>query len=362
MNKKIKKLCLELIEQNTVTGNKKETEKALIKIKEVLRKDLKNINIKICEINGFLSLIAKTKKKPKLVLCGHIDVVPGSKKMFKPKIKKAWILGRGAIDMKGPLAALIITFIKVLKQKPDLPLALMINSDEEIGGFNGAAKLAVKFKDCKVVVIPDSQINFDIVKLQKAPLHFCITKKGVSAHASQPWRGKNPLEEIIPVINRILQKRNNNKNSNTLCLTKLEAGKAFNQIPEESKAFFDVRLIEKAENSLLIKKIKKICAQNDCQLEFIDKGLLFQVSRKSEFINIWKNEAEKELKRKIKLVNECGASDARFFSQLKIPVIITSPKGTGAHSEKEKIHLPSLFTFAKILKNFILLDKTASLF
>lgn len=130
---------------------------------------------------------------------GHYDVVPGGSGWtvtdpFKPIIKDGKVYGRGAIDMKGGIAAALGAF-KLLKDsgyKPYLTLEAGFVPDEEIGGKCGTGYLVEYMgRAPDYVLIPEPSGL-------KAPWHghrgilwVTVKVKGLSAHASTPWLGKN---------------------------------------------------------------------------------------------------------------------------------------------------------------------------
>ena len=353
----IKRLTFQLIRLKTLPDNRVALRLALETIATTIQKELgSKVAMKKFNQKGVCSLLAKNKsdKSIKILLVSHIDIVPGKDSLFQPRLKNGLILGRGALDMKGPLAAMIFSFIELIKKNRNLSLGLLITSDEEIGGKNGARWLAPKFKKCKVAIIPDAHVNFDIVHLQKAPFHFKIIFHGKSVHASRPWQGENAIEKLTSTLEQIKALADNKKDGDTIAITQIDGGGALNQIPQEASATIDARLTTQPEKSDLIKKVKKICQTKNCDFEAIDKGLLFSVGKENKFIKLWKRIAEKRLKKQIKFAKEYGASDARFFTAAGIPAIITSPKGSGQHSNKESVNLNSLCQLADIIKEFLL--------
>jgi len=89
---------------------------------------------------------------PPLLLYGHADVVPvdgqnWSVPPFEGRIQDGFVWGRGALDMKGGLAMLIVSFLKAAKTSPPGDLILAVVGDEERGGQYGAEYLAANHAD-----------------------------------------------------------------------------------------------------------------------------------------------------------------------------------------------------------------------
>ena len=151
-----------------------------------------------------------------LIYNGHMDVVPpGSEEEWKfppfsATVKRKRIYGRGAIDMKGGLAAIVIA-LKILK-KLNLKLSgnLILNAvaDEETGGFLGAKwlienKLTAIKSDFVVIAEPTGikPIGMGAIVGEKARLEIKIVTNGISSHAAIPFAGKN----AIYMMNEIIQ-------------------------------------------------------------------------------------------------------------------------------------------------------------
>ena len=130
---------------------------------------------------------------------GHYDVVPGGSgwtvtEPFKPVVRDGRLYGRGAVDMKGGIAATLGAFklIRSSGYRPRLALEAGFVPDEEIGGRCGTGYLVEYMgRAPDYVLIPEPSGL-------KAPWHghrgllwVSVKVKGLSAHASTPWLGRN---------------------------------------------------------------------------------------------------------------------------------------------------------------------------
>ena len=154
-----------------------------------------------------------------LIYNGHMDVVPpGNESEWKnPPLsafikKKKIIIGRGAADMKGGLAAMAIS-LKILK-KLNVPLSgnLILNavSDEETGGTYGTKwclENKLKNINCDFIVIGEpsglSPLPKAILLGEKGHLQVKIITNGISCHASTPFLGKNAIYMMSDIIQNL---------------------------------------------------------------------------------------------------------------------------------------------------------------
>ena len=150
---------------------------------------------------GWPTIIVKNNKDGKSILLnGHYDVVPigditkWKYDPFSGKIVDNKVFGRGSTDMKGGLAVLINTFIKVA-DKIDYNLIFTAVPDEETGGQKGSKYLAQLFSPDFVIVGEPTQGLINIG--EKGLLQVKIIQKGKSAHGSMPSLGENAIMKLV---------------------------------------------------------------------------------------------------------------------------------------------------------------------
>ena len=190
----------------------------------VIKKYLEDANIE-CEIfpfgenraNLFSSLTNKFDGK-NLLYNGHMDVVPpGNEEEWKfpplsASIKRKKIYGRGATDMKGGLAAMVIS-LKILKKlgiKLSGNLILNVVADEETGGSYGTRwfvehQLNSIQSDFVVIGEPTglSPLPKGIILGEKGRVELKIVTNGISCHASVPFMGKNAIYMMSEIIQNL---------------------------------------------------------------------------------------------------------------------------------------------------------------
>ncbi len=132
---------------------------------------------------------------------GHYDVVPGGPgwtvtEPFNPVIRDGKLYGRGAIDMKGGIAAFLAS-VKAAQLRGYRPENMVLEAafvpDEEIGGQCGTGYLVERLLERvpEYVLIPEPSGLRAPWHGHKGALWARITVKGLTAHASTPWKGKN---------------------------------------------------------------------------------------------------------------------------------------------------------------------------
>lgn len=316
-----------------------------------------NINYKIFNSKNKPSLLAakKIKKSYKYIFVGHIDVVPASyKDAFNPKTKNNRIYGRGASDMKGQVAAMMILMKKLVSENRD-EVALMLTSDEEVGGQNGVSYLINQKKyTCDCAIIPDGGNNFHLTIAQKGILHVKITASGKSAHGSRPWQGDNAIEKLIKLYYKLGKKFNqaNKKDSwkSSLNLGKIIGGEATNSVAESADMYLDFRYTKEKQKNDFLSILDQ--EKNKTTYKTIVSGSMMNNKKDNFYIQKIQQVAQ-EKSVNLREERTTSASDGRFFSKKGIPVIMFNPICSNGHIDNEWIDLKSLSKFSDILYEFV---------
>jgi len=300
-------------------------------------------------------LIMPEKRKSKILLMSHIDVVEGEDHQFKPYEKDGYLYGRGSIDDKYAVALSLVLFKTMIgelraagKSQKDMPFGILITGDEESGGINGA-KYVLGLISTDFAIALDGGSVEKIIVHEKGLCHIKLTASGVSAHGARPWLGINAIEILIEDLSNIknlFQEDSDDHWHKTLNIGKIKAGNAVNQVPDVAEAWVDIRYTENDDIEGIIGSIRKI-SKSHLDVNFCDPVF---ISGESEHLDRLMKTAEDTI-----LENEHGASDARFLSEYNIPGIVWGANGDMTqHSSQEKINIESLEKLYKIIEKFIM--------
>jgi len=249
---------------------------------------------------------------------------------------------------------------EVITKKLPISFGLVITTDEETGGFDGGEYLATKlgFKP-KLLIVPDGGDNGIFVEKAKGVCMVRVSSKGKATHSSRIWEGKNAIESLVKLSNTLLEKYgDNNQNETwktTMNIGRFHGGEADNQVCPEAFVVFDFRFPEDRSWREIEKEVQKDASMIDKSLkaECFDKGDPTFTSAKLPVVKKYLSAMEKEIGVKIKVGRTYGASDARHFSFLKVPVLMSKPMGGEIHADGEWISLDSCMKFYKGLSLFI---------
>jgi succinyl-diaminopimelate desuccinylase len=354
MIEKILKLSKKLI----LIKSTSENQKALDEILKLSLFELKEYPKKIFKSKGVKSALIFNKKgnfkKFKIILNGHLDVIPGKENQYKPVIKGNKLYGVGSADMKASVSCLIFAFKEVAK-KVNYPLALQLVTDEEVGGFNGTKYQIEKGIRSDFVIVGEST-NFNIENKAKGILWLKIFAKGKTGHSARPWMGENAILKMNTFLQKLKEKYPWPKKENWVTTFNISSIKtnneAFNKIPDYCEVWCDVRYIPEEKNQIL-KNLKKLLPKG-----FILKTLVneppFYVSEKNPYVKLLVKLIKRETKKGGKLIGGHGSSDARHFTRVSCPAVEFGPIYGGIGSDNEWVEIPSLEKYFQILKDFLL--------
>ena len=156
------------------------------------------------------------KQGKTLVFAGHVDVVPTgpleqwSSPPFTPTVRDGKLYGRGASDMKTPLAAMLVACSRYLAAHPDTALNIgwILTSDEEGPALDGTVAVCRALQqrgqrlDYCIVGEPTSvtQVGDTVKNGRRGSLSGKLTVKGVQGHIAYPHLAKNPIHMLAPAL------------------------------------------------------------------------------------------------------------------------------------------------------------------
>ena len=157
---------------------------------------------------------------PILVFAGHTDVVPtGPPEQwhtppFEPTLVDGSLYGRGAADMKGSLAAMLIACEEFIAEHPDHPgrIGFLITADEEGDAVNGTVKVVQHLQqqhkaiDWCLVGEPSSSASLgDVIKNgRRGSLGAVLTVRGIQGHIAYPQLADNPIHRALPALEALV--------------------------------------------------------------------------------------------------------------------------------------------------------------
>ena len=320
-------------------------------------------------------------KGPNFCYAGHLDVVPpGNLKdwtvnPFKPSIKKGYLIGRGANDMKSSIAAFVSAVSNFVgnKRKFNGSISFLITGDEEGVAINGTKKVVdylrkkkEKIDFCLVGEPTNPNKLGEMVKIgRRGSMTGRLTIIGVQGHVAYPQRANNPSTALVKILKELKEIKFDNGTKDfqptNLEITKINIDNfADNVIPGLANAKFNIRFNNKHTSSSIKKKIdriiKKISNKNKSKykIDYSVSGEAF-LTKPNKTTFMIRDIIKKITKIKPQLSTTGGTSDARFIRKIA-PCLEFGLVGKTMHKVDEAVSLSDLkkltLIYSNILQNY----------
>jgi succinyl-diaminopimelate desuccinylase len=319
----------------------------------------RDIEVRDHDHNGFPVLVADAgatrAEAPCVVFHGHLDVVPGQPEQFQARIEGDRLIGRGAYDMKGGLAAMMCA-LKDLQSQDAVRVRLVCVPDEESEEIDErstdsvvAAGLGGQF------AITGEPTNMHIGVEAKGVLAMRIVVHGRAAHSSTPWLGDNAVLKAVDVFRAIESLPFTRESSEmfdrpSINLGRIAGGDALNKVPDRCEMAVDVRYLPGQDPGEILEQVRAI-PEIDVARTFLHPPVT--VSRTNPYVQGLRDAVSRATRGEVMSVGRDGASDAASFIEAGIPAVEFGPAGGGHHGPDEWVSISSLQRYRGALGEFV---------
>jgi len=183
---------------------------------------------------------------PVILLCGHMDTVPG---MIPVRIDGNYLYGRGASDAKAPLIAMLLGAADFPKQNGTIIFAGVVDEEGNATGIKNLVKDKNLNPDCAIFGEPSGIDNITISYKGRLEIRLLCDVQN-SAHASAPWISLNAIEEIYDIWDNLKNAIDNAKNLESknksdlvsYSITEIDGGSSHNVTPQKCRLTIDIRI------------------------------------------------------------------------------------------------------------------------
>ena len=314
---------------------------------------------------------------PHFCFAGHTDVVPTgptaawSAPPFAAEIRDGVLMGRGAADMKGAIAAFAAAAERVIASGVEGAISLLITGDEEGPAVNGTRKalawLAARgetFDHCLVGEPSSVAVLGDAMKVgRRGSMNCWLTAHGRQGHVAYPHRADNPIPRLIRLLEALAAPLDQGyprfQPSNLEVTDILVGNPAHNVIPGEATARFNIRFNPAWNGESLRRHIEDrlhAAAANETRwtLKCIVSGDAF-LTEDEAFLSIVADAVERRTGLRPEASTGGGTSDARFIKDIA-PVVEFGLVGATIHQIDERAPVADILAltdiYADILKAY----------
>ncbi|MEI7342734.1 succinyl-diaminopimelate desuccinylase [Pectobacterium brasiliense] len=310
-----------------------------------------------------------------LAFAGHTDVVPSGDEShwqhppFDPIIRDGMLYGRGAADMKGSLAAMVIAAERFVAAHPNHQgrLAFLITSDEEASAVNGTVKVVEalmarneRLDFCLVGEPSSTHVVGDVVKNgRRGSITANLRVHGVQGHVAYPHLADNPVHRAAPALNELIATEWDQGNDffppTTMQIANIQAGTGSNNvIPGELFVQFNFRFSTELTDVLIQQRVAELLDRH--QLNYtIDWKLSGQpfLTARGELVDAVVNAVKHYNEVTPELLTTGGTSDGRFIARMGAQVVELGPVNATIHKVDECVSAADLQLLSRMYQRIM---------
>lgn len=310
-----------------------------------------------------------------LAFAGHTDVVPtGDASLwitppFEPALRDGMLFGRGAADMKGSLAAMVVAAERFVAANPYHKgrLAFLITSDEEASAVNGTVKVVKALMarnermDYCLVGEPSSTTRVgDIVKNgRRGSMTANLQIHGVQGHVAYPHLADNPVHRALPALNELAATVWDGGNEffppTSMQIANINAGTGSNNvIPGELYVQFNFRFSTELTDALIKERVAALLDKHQLHytLNWVVSGQPFLTPR-GALVDAVVNAVQHYTEHTPVLETTGGTSDGRFIAQMGAQVVELGPVNASIHKINECVSAADLQLLSRMYQRIM---------
>ena len=364
-------LAFDLISRHSVTPEDAGCQELMME--RLAAAGFSNEPLRFAEVDNFWS--RRGDSAPVVCFAGHTDVVPTGPEAnwthapFIPQIVDGLLYGRGAADMKGSLAAMIVATENFVKKHPDHKgsIAFLITADEEGPAKNGTVKVVETLEarnekiDMCIVGEPSSTNQTgDVVKNGRRGSLGCVLKvKGIQGHVAYPHLAKTPVHIAAPALAELAAEEWDQGNeffpATSFQISNINAGTgATNVIPGECEVVFNFRFSTELTADILKQRTQAILDKHGLEYD-IDwnlSGEPFLTSR-GALVDASVQAIREVTGLETELSTAGGTSDGRFIAPTGSQVLELGPCNATIHKVDEHVTAADLDILTTIYERIL---------
>ena len=319
--------------------------------------EARDIDVDDREYDGLPVVLAEVGPRhgPTVIFHGHVDVVPARAGQFSPRVEGDRLIGRGAYDMKGALAALMCAMRDAAEQDAVRVLFVCVPDEESEDVSRRSTDVLVAAGLRGDFALTGEPTDLHIGVQAKGVLAVRVEVTGTSAHGSTPWLGDNAILKAHDVFRRIETLPFSRESSDlfdrpSINLARILGGDAFNKVPDLCVMDVDIRFLPNQDPGDILAQIRAI---PDLEIVKCFTRAPAIVSRRNPYVLALRDAVARSIEGEALSVGRDGASDAISFLEAGVPAVEFGPVGGGHHGPHEWVSISSLRRYRNALADFV---------
>jgi LysW-gamma-L-lysine carboxypeptidase len=309
--------------------------------------------------------------EPVILLCGHMDTVAGH---IPLRVEQDKIYARGAVDAKGPLAAMVMAASEVVKESAFKGKILVASVVEEEATSRGVKHLITQGIKADYAIFGEPSGVENVTIGYKGQIQLKVILQTQTGHSSTPWLYENALEKAYELWQQIknsyhysaLDKQDPSEspfNVVTACLTKVTGGRANSVIPFESEMYIDIRIPPQFTSTQVFEEVQKIIAKYQAsnpkvtvKAAVTDTVEPFEVNKSSPLVHALSAAVRKVLNKPATLLRKTGTGDMNILGKaMYLPIVTYGPGDSHLdHTKDEHIIISEYLDSIQVYKETLM--------
>ncbi|MGD0405832.1 MAG: M20/M25/M40 family metallo-hydrolase [Candidatus Bathyarchaeia archaeon] len=306
--------------------------------------------------------------EPVILLCGHMDTVAGHLPL---RIEEGKIYARGAVDAKGPLAAMVMAAAAAAKEPGFKGKILVASVVEEEATSRGVKHLITQGIKADYAIFGEPSGVENVTIGYKGQIQLKIVCKTETGHASMPWLYENALEKAYELWGQIKnaypypspEPSESPFDAVTACLVKVTGGRATSVVPFEAELNIDVRVPIQFSTAQVFAEIEELIAKYQAanpkvtaKATVLDTVEPFEVNKASPLVHVLSSSVRKVLNKPATLLRKTGTGDMNILGKaMNLPIVTYGPGDSHLdHTLDEHIDVSEYLNAIQVYKETLL--------
>ncbi len=330
------------------------------RLAKYLSRTMKKLGYSRVRIDGAGNVLGEIGRgKARLLLCGHMDTVPGDLPVRK---SGGTVYGRGAADAKSPLCALLLAGAMSADSGLRITFAGVTQEEGDGAGIDRIMRGGSKF-DYAVFGEPSGASRVTVGYRGRVSIHVLVKTQG--GHAGSPWAHRSAFDEFSSLLSRLKEYETSKAipddhfRSLSISPTLVRAGTFHNVVPNLCEATLDLRIPPSMRASDAIGEIRALAETPTdgatIELTAGEATEPYQADTNSKLVRAFQRAILLRLKARPGLIRKTGTGDMNTFAHRNHAECVTYGPGLSrtSHTDGEAVEVQDYLDSIEVLKEAI---------
>ncbi len=284
-----------------------------------------------------------------ILLASHIDTVPGE---LEAGIREGRVYGRGAVDAKGPLTAMILGAAMAQPHVRNLRVFVAGLAREETDGRGARYLIEKGFRAEHILIGEPTGLRIAVAYRGSVTAEVYAEARG--GHSSAPYVGESALDKILGLLGKVKEKYGGaSYDEPTSAITVLKAGEWPGSLPDKAYAVINIRFPTGYKAETILETIRSLSEEFGVRLRIIDATEPVEVGLNTPIVRALMR-GMLSLGMKPHLVKKTGTSDMNTLHEVTGSIAAFGPGDSKlAHTMREALSIDDLLAASQVISEML---------